>query len=63
MSLPMLERSDQVTPSLGSSPQTPNSDDLEMSSATASPASGKSTWRERQNTRGTIMKEGDIGDG
>jgi serine/threonine-protein kinase 24/25/MST4 len=62
MSLPMLDGSDQRTASLGSSPETP-SGSVESGSPTASPASGKSTWRERQNTRGTIMKEGDIGDG
>jgi len=59
----MLDGSDQLTPSLGSSPQTPTSANMELEQTTASPASGKSTWRERQSARGTIMKEGDIGDG
>ncbi|WVR03239.1 hypothetical protein IAU60_000230 [Kwoniella sp. DSM 27419] len=65
ISLPVLERSSQnPSPSLGSSPQTPHSDDTELKSSSGSNTPGKSTWKQRQDrSRGTIVKEGDLGDG
>ncbi|KAK8844573.1 hypothetical protein IAR55_006420 [Kwoniella newhampshirensis] len=65
LSLPMLERSSpNPTPPLSSSPQTPSSDMMHLKSSTSSNVSGKSTWKERQDkTRGTLVKEGDLGDG
>ncbi|WWD06048.1 hypothetical protein V865_004133 [Kwoniella europaea PYCC6329] len=65
LSLPMLERSSpNPTPSLGSSPQTPHSDVMDLKSSSGSGTSGKSTWKERHNKDGgTVVKEGDLGDG
>lgn len=64
VSLPTLERpSPNPTPSLGSSPQTPQSEYLDLK-ASGSSGGGKSTWKERHDQgRGTILKEGDVGDG
>lgn len=63
VSLPPLERSPMETPSLGSSPQTPTSEMAELRTSTGSGTSGKSTWKQRHDQRGTIVKEGDVGDG
>ncbi|WVQ64600.1 uncharacterized protein L199_002767 [Kwoniella botswanensis] len=65
LSLPMLERSSpNPTPSIGSSPQTPHSDVMDLKSSSGSGTSGKSTWKERHNKDGgTVVKEGDLGDG
>ncbi|RSH89583.1 hypothetical protein EHS25_002134 [Saitozyma podzolica] len=62
ISLPMLERCSQITPPpIESAPQTPTSESAELRT---SGSSGKSTWKERNDPkRGTIVKEGDIGDG
>jgi hypothetical protein len=58
----MLERCSQPTPPpIESAPQTPTSESAELRT---SGSSGKSTWKERNDPkRGTIVKEGDIGDG
>lgn len=63
ISLPQLERSQMETPSLGSSPQTPTSEMSELRTSTGSGTSGKSTWKQRHDQKGTIVKEGDVGDG
>ncbi|WVF66496.1 hypothetical protein IAT40_001236 [Kwoniella sp. CBS 6097] len=65
LSLPGLERSSpNPTPSMGSSPQTPHLETVNLKSSSGSNTSGKSTWKERQDqSRGTIVKEGDLGDG
>ncbi|WWC85497.1 uncharacterized protein L201_000361 [Kwoniella dendrophila CBS 6074] len=65
LSLPMLERSSpNPTPSIGSSPQTPHSEVMDLKSSSGSGTSGKSTWKERQNReQGTVVREGDLGDG
>ncbi|WWC57774.1 uncharacterized protein I303_100309 [Kwoniella dejecticola CBS 10117] len=65
LSLPMLERSSpNPTPSIGSSPQTPHSEILDLRSSTGSGTSGKSTWKQRHDQdTGTVVKEGDLGDG
>lgn len=63
ISLPILERSPLDTPPLGSSPQTPTSDMMDLKSS-KSQASLKSTWKQRHNQgQGTIVKQGDLGDG
>ncbi|EIW73407.1 STE/STE20/YSK protein kinase [Tremella mesenterica] len=63
LSLPSLERSSSnATASFGTSPQTPNSETVDLKSSGGS--SGRSTWRERHDQgRGTVVKEGDVGDG
>lgn len=53
----MLERESVDTPELGSSPQTPNSQITDLKS------SGKSTWKQRHDQKGTVVREGDVGDG
>lgn len=58
LSLPVLDNSSQATPSSGPSPRTPTTD-LPVSGS----PSGKSTLRERQNARGSVVKEGDLADG
>lgn len=63
VSLPQLARSPVETPSLGSSPQTPTSELADLKSSTGSGTSGKSTWKQRHDQRGTIVKAGDVGDG
>ncbi|WWD22878.1 hypothetical protein CI109_107373 [Kwoniella shandongensis] len=65
LSLPVLERSSpNLTPTLSSSPQTPSSEVLDLKSSSNSNASGKSTWKERQDkSKGTLVREGDLGDG
>jgi len=64
ISLPMLDpSSSQATPPLGSSPRTPTSDIPDVRSAGSS-SPGQSTWKERHDQgRGTVVKEGDVGDG
>ncbi|KAI9634328.1 kinase-like domain-containing protein [Dioszegia hungarica] len=62
ISLPLLEPSSYATPGSSGSPQTPQTD-MDIPDEPYSPG-GKSTWKERHNEgRGTILKQGDIGDG
>ena len=62
-SLPVLDSSSIGTPPSSSSPKTPNSDVFDLRS-TKSNTSLKSTWKERHDLgRGTVVKEGDLGDG
>lgn len=65
VSLPTLGHSPLPTPSLGSPPLTPRAEapDLHSSTGSSSSTSGKSTWKERNSSRGTILKGGDVGDG
>ncbi|WWC67143.1 uncharacterized protein I206_101050 [Kwoniella pini CBS 10737] len=65
LSLPALEKSSpNPTPSIGSSPQTPHSEVMDLRSSSGSGTSGKSTWKQRHDQeRGTVVKEGDLGDG
>lgn len=57
--MPILDNdSIRETPSSGPSPRTPTTD-----LPSGDSPSGKSTLRERQNTRGNAVREGDIGDG
>ena len=52
-----MEQGEVDTPELGSSPQTPTSETSDLRS------SGKSTWKQRHDTKGTVVREGDVGDG
>ncbi|WVQ85148.1 hypothetical protein IAT38_007313 [Cryptococcus sp. DSM 104549] len=65
ISLPMLERTPSRPTPQSSSPTTPTSQAAaELHSSTGSTSSGKSTWKQRNDrARGTVVKEGDVGDG
>lgn len=64
LSLPGLDRSARPSPLSDNAPITPKSEVDEPGSAPETAKSGKSTWRERtDNKRGTVVREGDLGDG
>ncbi|ORY22135.1 kinase-like domain-containing protein [Naematelia encephala] len=59
ISLPLLERSLHIdTPEPDTTPQTPPSEDLRSSTGSV-----RSTWKQRNDARGTVVREGDVGDG
>lgn len=63
-SLPLLDRSKRPSPSMEALPITPNFEPDDSVPSTVTPKSGKATWKERHDdTRGTIVREGDLGDG
>ena len=60
-SLPALERASDPTTAFDSTPVTPTSETADTKPRTDSP--GRATWKQRQDERGMVVKEGDMGDG
>ena len=62
VSLPLSDRSSQDPTPTGTYPHTPGSEVADLQSSNGS-GTGRSTWKQRHDQRGAVVKEGDVGNG